>query len=212
MPALRAFFYGETMKFDSKDGDVYRLIFGFAINMWFWPMLVYEVATRPLSDFLGYPKYFALFFSVTMFSSMRSNSSLDAMLSSASLGGKFFRLVGSFVLFPIFLGLMMYLIGISVIDSYNYLVNGIDHLYYKTGGIAIFTLLLGLLFFWFRVNYRFYYGLSEILCGMVIASYKGFPLLVGSMNVNPDFLFAMLTAGVYLVVRGCDNVQQSMKN
>lgn len=77
------------------------------------------------------------------------------------------------------------------------------------GGV---TLAVGALFFWFRLRERFLYGLSEALAGAAVAAHR--------LSIEPGqgvpgdrgFYFAVLTAGVYLVVRGIDNMHTAMNS
>lgn len=70
------------------------------------------------------------------------------------------------------------------------------------------TLLVGGMLFLFRQSYRALYGLTEVLAGVSVAL---------SREHSPDanfhessFYLALLTAGVYLVVRGLDNIGQGI--
>ena len=74
---------------------------------------------------------------------------------------------------------------------------------------SFWVLILGAVFFIFRLKQRLLYGLSEIGVGLFIASYKAISTN-SSEQLGPDFLLVLLTAGVYLVVRGMDNVHQSL--
>ncbi|CAE6793488.1 hypothetical protein R70006_04959 [Paraburkholderia domus] len=67
------------------------------------------------------------------------------------------------------------------------------------------TLLTSGLLFWFRLKYRCMYGCSEALVGILVASAK----IEAAPNLSaPQFLLLLLTAGIYLIVRGLDNMHQ----
>jgi hypothetical protein len=71
------------------------------------------------------------------------------------------------------------------------------------------TGVLGALFFFFRVKFRFLYGMTEAVVGLTVAGHR-----VGFDSASPDgggaaLFLAVLTAGVYLVVRGLDNAHQA---
>lgn len=77
-----------------------------------------------------------------------------------------------------------------------------------TGGVTIGA---GALFFYFRLRQRLLYGVTELVMGAVVSAYNmslqkeiGFP-------TNTGFYFAFLTAGVYLCVRGMDNIHQGYR-
>jgi hypothetical protein len=73
------------------------------------------------------------------------------------------------------------------------------------------TAVTGAAFFIFRLRQRFIYGLTEATAGIVIAAHR--------MNQEPGvglpsesgFYIALLTAGIYLVVRGLDNMHQAIR-
>lgn len=72
------------------------------------------------------------------------------------------------------------------------------------------TLLTGTVLFYFRLKARTFYGLTEAVAGVSIAGFKA--LEIGEFNAlaNPNFYLVVLTAGVYLVVRGLDNMHQGI--
>jgi hypothetical protein len=73
------------------------------------------------------------------------------------------------------------------------------------------TILVGAAFFYFRLKQRFVYGATEVAAGIVVAAHR--VSLEPEVGVPSDtsFYFAFLTAGVYLVVRGLDNMHQGFK-
>ncbi|MDO8385078.1 MAG: hypothetical protein Q7T13_01595 [Polaromonas sp.] len=84
---------------------------------------------------------------------------------------------------------------------------------WRFGSIAIIataTLIAGSALFYFRLKARCMYGLSEALAGLSIASYKFVEIGESRALTDPNFFMVVLTAGVYLVVRGFDNVQQGL--
>lgn len=71
---------------------------------------------------------------------------------------------------------------------------------------------VGGVLFWFRLKQRFLYGITEIGVGVsfgmhrvTIEQWSGAPTCAG-------FYLALLTAGIYLVVRGADNIHQAYKD
>ena len=64
--------------------------------------------------------------------------------------------------------------------------------------------------FAFRYHYRFYYGATEIVAGLAICAYRFSVDFLPEKATNPDFYFAVLTAAVYIIVRGWDNIQQGL--
>ncbi len=72
-------------------------------------------------------------------------------------------------------------------------------------------MIVGALFYWLRTKWRVTYGLSEACLGVAIASHRAYDDQVNWAFDNFSFYAAVITAGVYLVVRGFDNVSQGQK-
>lgn len=75
--------------------------------------------------------------------------------------------------------------------------------------IILIILFVGIIFFLFRLRFRSLYGLSEAITGLIIGWLK---LSGQTSNALPsmDLYFVLLTASVYLVVRGIDNIHQGL--
>ena len=52
-----------------------------------------------------------------------------------------------------------------------------------------------------------FYGFTEVLVGATVAGYR----VATNQGLNTELYLVVLTAGIYLVVRGLDNVQQGLK-
>lgn len=72
------------------------------------------------------------------------------------------------------------------------------------------TLLGGTALFYFRLKARTLYGLTEAIAGVSVAGFKTLEVGGFSAMANPNFYLVVLTAGVYLVVRGLDNMHQGI--
>ncbi|MDB5825668.1 MAG: hypothetical protein JWR21_4372 [Herminiimonas sp.] len=77
----------------------------------------------------------------------------------------------------------------------------------KAALITMITLASGVGLFWFRLSFRLLYGFSEALVGVLVAGHR----ITTSLS-SVDLYLAILTAGVYLVVRGLDNMHIGWKN
>lgn len=75
---------------------------------------------------------------------------------------------------------------------------------------ATVTLLIGSGLFYFRLKARCIYGLTEAMVGLSIAGYKFVEIGSAQALRDPNFFVVILTAGVYLVVRGFDNIHQGL--
>lgn len=74
--------------------------------------------------------------------------------------------------------------------------------------IALLTLALGAGLFYFRLKLRACYGMTEAVVGLIVATNK-IPTEAQDIT-NPEFYLAILTASLYLVVRGFDNIHQGL--
>jgi len=74
--------------------------------------------------------------------------------------------------------------------------------------VGFFTLIAGGLLFGARSKWRVTYGLSEVFAGVLIASHRAYGEDGLWSKANSDFYLAVLAGGIYLVVRGLDNVSQ----
>jgi hypothetical protein len=71
---------------------------------------------------------------------------------------------------------------------------------YALAAVAFFG--IGILFFYFRLRLRSVYGLLETAAGILIGVNK----FSGDTSHSTELVIAILTASIYLVVRGLDNV------
>lgn len=79
--------------------------------------------------------------------------------------------------------------------------------------VATACLIAGGVLFAFRLKRRVLYGISEVLVGAYLAYSKGVgaPDRWSDITSDPTFVAAVVTASVYLIVRGCDNVHVGVK-
>jgi hypothetical protein len=86
-----------------------------------------------------------------------------------------------------------------------------------TAGYIILTLLVAVLFYWLRCRHRFAFGCVEIVVAVVVITFTFVPqtdylLLNGPSSILGHLLSeaAGLSAGVYIFVRGMDNIAQDL--
>ncbi len=114
------------------------------------------------------------------------------------------------VLFPITCltaGMSYYSIGVSLKDSFLWLVSVSHTIQGTIIYIILLCLILGISLFYFRLKRRVTFGFIETLTGLLIAGYKAYSDFDKGMQ-NTDFYLAILTASIFLVVRGADNMHQ----
>ena len=80
---------------------------------------------------------------------------------------------------------------------------------------VVFTVVLGAILFTVRLRYRSCYGVVETLTGLVVAAQRvaiatAIPAAATTLTRDPAFFLTILTAAVYLVVRGFDNIHQGL--
>lgn len=73
---------------------------------------------------------------------------------------------------------------------------------------AAVTALLGVIFFTFRLKFRFIYGITEAMVGLSVAGHRVGFVTNSQSTGDAELYLAVLTAGIYLVVRGLDNMHQ----
>jgi hypothetical protein len=168
---------------------------------------VYGILNRTLDDFLNYPPKIA-FFSILLVYSF--------LISLWAKGG--FRKIK-----PTLKGLLIFVIAIPIFsvaiavvyygmwavlkDGYELIHRSIPYREFAIGFTVIAVIGAGWLLYFFRRKARFFFGLSEAVAGLVVAVTKIPSDITDPILWHSDTYLIMLTAGVYLVVRGLDNMQ-----
>ena len=105
-----------------------------------------------------------------------------------------------------------YSIAVAIKDIYIFLLSPESGRTPTVFITVIMTLGLGVGLFVFRLKARTYYGLTEIMVGVTVAVYRVTATPNDGLISNADLYLAVLTAGIYLVVRGLDNMHQGLNN
>lgn len=77
---------------------------------------------------------------------------------------------------------------------------------------GLMTLSFGGMFFLFRLRQRFLYGCTEAAAGVLVGMHRVTLEQWSGVPRSSGFYLALLTAGVYLVVRGLDNIHQARRD
>lgn len=77
--------------------------------------------------------------------------------------------------------------------------------------VGFFLLCVGMSLFFFRLKARFFFGLSEALSGFCIGIWK-IPASADPITWNLDVVFVMVTASIFLIVRGFDNMHAGLSS
>lgn len=165
---------------------------------------VYAIATRTLEDFLRYPAQISALL-------LPGAASLLVMGWANSRGQfHFVRALLRILLLLAFTGFTYYCLGVVVKDLYAWLPRPSYGKPISLFLAGVATGVVGLALFLFRLRFRFVYGLSEVLVGVLVAVHR----LTGESSqpgsTSAALYLAILTAGVYLVVRGLDNMHQGL--
>ncbi|WP_454909268.1 hypothetical protein [Variovorax gossypii] len=77
--------------------------------------------------------------------------------------------------------------------------------------VCLLAISIGFMLWWFRLKARCCYGAVEVFVGMCVAVFQTQAVAPGVAVLDRNVLLALLTAAVYLIVRGLDNVHQGWK-
>jgi hypothetical protein len=168
--------------------------------------IIYTYCTRPTTDIIKYSSYASIGFAFL----------ISFIVFMAWVGSHYKKLTASEVIIvllfivaaAIIFGISFYSSGVPLKDFFLWLLKP-SVSKNKTAFFAVLgTLILGgLLFFW-RLRFRAIYGLTEAIVGLWVAAYR-----VSFQELSLDKIssyMAILTAAVYLVVRGFDNIHQGI--
>lgn len=111
------------------------------------------------------------------------------------------------LIFGIFFGVI-----ISFLSIYIYKNIGLIYSSINIWGTIILTLLSGIMLFIFREKYRLSYGVLEFLVGVfsIIIVFKSQNFNFEKIDFNNDLNLKLL-GGLYIMVRGQDNIMKSIK-
>lgn len=176
------------------------------LSLW---AVYHAISTRSFKDFLVYGGILGILlviiFARLWYTEYRTRENLSGAMRVFLL----FSLIGGAVL----VGAFYYCLAASTYDLLEWVVENRNSPYSGPILASVIVLFAGLGLFWFRLRCRITYGITEILAGISIASYKyveASASLAPADATNPNLFIVLLTAGVYLVVRGLDNIQTGL--
>jgi hypothetical protein len=111
----------------------------------------------------------------------------------------------------ILLSILYYALWAGLKESYFQIESLIPSKIFATGFTVIAVILVGYLLFQFRMAARFCYGLTEAVVGVIVAVSRIPFQIRDPASWDTGTYLAMLTAGVYLLVRGFDNMYVGLK-
>lgn len=168
--------------------------------------IIYCVSTRTWGDIIKYASYvaaglFIVFLLIVVTSALRSGINRRDVK-------KFIFALPLVVVVLSFMGLSNYSLIVGIKDVFLWIMSPSLS---KTSAVilaSLFTLGLGSALFFFRLRMRAIYGLTEAAIGIVVAGNRALTQM--DQFTSSDFYLAILTASVYLIVRGFDNIHQGL--
>ncbi|XVJ47851.1 hypothetical protein ACDZ94_02595 [Pseudomonas sp. UBT] len=168
--------------------------------------IAYAIYTRGAFDFLPSPILISSALACILFS-LLSPSPGTTKKSFRTVWGSFKTLIVLWALSALAC-LMLFGFGVSLFDVCEHLWGVMTYEGRFSLIVGFITFLAGAVFFWMRTKWRVTYGISEAFAGVAIASHRAYGDTTLWTTNDFGFYAAVLTAGVYLVVRGLDNVNQ----
>ncbi|HEY8880853.1 MAG TPA: hypothetical protein VIN03_25000 [Roseateles sp.] len=179
-----------------------------AIGLFTLGAFVYAVRTRTMEDFLRYPWFIAAPIAAIALAILISEWAKKGFTRPARS-----QLLAIFVGAPIgiaFAGVVYYCLGVAIKDAFYWFVSPTSGRPQMIVLTAIVTLGFGAALFFFRLRYKSTYGFSEAMVGVVVAVHRVTTDTSATVLSNASVYLAVLTAGIYLVVRGFDNIHQGL--
>ncbi|MBF6650221.1 hypothetical protein [Methylobacter sp. BlB1] len=168
--------------------------------------VIYTLLTRSRDDYFNYSLIIGVIFVSLIVVSHFGNGVKKAFEDVWLLNFVLFKAI--FVI-P-FSGLFYYSLLVVLHDLFLFLYkSSSEHLTVVVP--AVLTLVLGISLYRLRLKQRVLYGISEVIVGITVAVSRvqsGFSI---EHPDNTELYIAILTAGIYLVVRGLDNIDAGLK-
>lgn len=175
-------------------------VLGLAALAYFrYPMLAHEILKASVASFI---MAISLSIGIIGYSAYATKESKNSWWEWPGIKSIAVSLFYGFGFFFIFYGVVLCAKGVLTVLWVN---TASVWLLSWVAGIA--TLVVGGVFFCMRLKWRATYGLTEVAAGAYFAFYRAF-VEKGNVPENLEFYFAVLAGGIYLVVRGLDNIHQ----
>lgn len=160
----------------------------------------FALQQRALEDIFKYLPWIAFVFLVALSALFIERERRPTALTTSL---KIWSVLPMMFLVPIVASIITYS---SIVLAYDFLSAAIQT---KSAiRIAILATIAGLVLWFFRFKCRSTYGLIEALVGVYLAWRT---VEANTWKSESDMYLAVLTAGVYLIVRGVDNIEQGLE-
>ena len=164
----------------------------------------YAIATKPIEDFVNIPFTIALILILPL-----SVAAVSLRLANPEASADH-RLILYFIGATILYSTITFCTRELGADAFFWLENPDLKKPIAAVYISSFAALFGGLLFLVRLKLRFIYGASEAIVGLVVSTHKVVTEINQVAAINTNTTLAFLTAGIYLIVRGLDNMHQGL--
>jgi hypothetical protein len=167
------------------------------------------VARTP-DDFVAYPMVGAgwLYVIIAMF--LNSSRKRPASHTHQLVAQRWFLYLVAAPAISVVVALSYYGVGVALKDFYLWAIRPANRLHTALFVLGIAAIAVGVVLFMFRLRLRFAYGLTESVVGVVVAVSKLSEDLSAKAAFSANTYIVVLTAGVYLMVRGFDNMHTGL--
>ena len=167
---------------------------------------IYAIFNRTSQDFMKYSFYISgvtaiIFLSIRIFYFFKKGISKPTK-------GDLFMLI-SVLIALVLIGPTYYAVGVAIKDLYFWIQSPKITKEWSIPIVLGITVSVGFFLFYFRLRARSIYGLTEAIVGLAIAMQKT-SIENSEELTKSSFYLAILTASIYLFVRGLDNIHQGM--
>lgn len=187
------------------------------ILIYIFSSTIYTLCTDDMHDIMLHTFYISIFVSIIILGFFIETFFFDSKrkLSERDAADLIFLL---FLLFAIFLeSFILYVLYIFTSYVITLISNNASHfltILYKYNHVTMiifFTLFFGIFLYIFKIKFRLIYGVTELVVGLIVSAIRTIQEPMDQFLIDYKFHLAILTAGIYLVVRGIDNIYEGYK-
>ena len=196
------------MRVETRFTKLKRSVDGYTVGLLAVLGTAYGIATRTPEDYLTYPVFGAGLLYLILAGWMLSNFSHKPSPDHANqlTSRRWFLYFVAAPAVSALCAVIYYGIGVAIKDSYLWAMRPANSLNTTAFAVGFTALAASNFLFLVRLRFRFVYGLSEAIVGCVVAVYKFTQDLGANNALSANTFLVVLTAGVYLMVRGLDNM------
>lgn len=172
----------------------------------------YSIATRTPEDFLAYPLIGAgwLYAVIAAWMFLNFSRKPPKARSNQLSAQRWFLYIVAAPAISVVVALIYYGVGVALKDFYLWAIRPANRLHTALFVLGFAAIAVGAVLFMFRLRLRFAYGFTESVVGLVVAVSKLSEDLSAKAALSANTYIVVLTAGVYLMVRGFDNMHTGL--